>query len=139
VLHVGERAATQPLPPSRPEPAGRVVRLAGPIGRGDVSVVARRATNDLIRCGPGTVGCDVGAVDGPALPTVDVLARLALAARRGRSRMRLEHASPAILELLELCGLAEVLPCDEPGDSPGESAAGSRGTGADDSGGEMRR
>jgi ABC-type transporter Mla MlaB component len=132
VLHVGEPAGAQPLPPGRPEPSERVIRLAGPIGRGEVTAVARRARNDLIRCGPGIVRCDVEAVDESTLPTVDVLARLALAARRGRSEMRLEHASPAILELLELCGLAEVLRCDAPGDPPGESDA-------DDSGGEVRR
>lgn len=140
---MGEPAAAQPLPPGRSEPADRVIRLAGPIGRAEVMAVADRACGDLVRCGPGIVGCDVGAVDGPALPTIDVLARLALAARRGRSEMRLEHASPAILELLELCGLAEVLPCEEPGDPPGdqrgERSARSRGTGASNSGREVRR
>jgi hypothetical protein len=55
------------------------------------------------------------------MPAVEVLARLALIGRRGRYRMLLEHASPAIIDLLALCGLAEVLPC-----SP-------------DSGGEVRR
>ena len=70
--------------------------------------------------------------DESTLPTVDVLARLVLAARRGRSEMRLEHASPAILELLELCGLAEVLACAEPGAAPSEGSAA-------ESGGEMRR
>ena len=136
---MGEPAGAKPLPPGRPGPADRVIRLAGRIGRGEVTAVADRACGDLVRCGPGIVACDVGAVDGPALPTIDVLARLALAARRGRSQMRLEHASPAILELLELCGLGEVLPWDAPHDPPGESPAASRGTGADDSGGEMRR
>jgi hypothetical protein len=124
VLQVREPAAAQPLPLGRAEPADRMIRLAGSIGRGEVPAVAARACDDLIRCGPGVVTCDVGAVDGPALPTIDVLARLALAAHRARSEMRLEHASPAILELLALCGLADVLA--------------EAGAGGPDSGGEVR-
>jgi hypothetical protein len=115
-----------------------VIRLAGPIGRGEVTAVADRASAGLIRCGPGIVTCDVGAIDEPALPTIEVLSRLALAARRGRGQMRLEHASPAILELIELCGLAQVLPCAEPADQPGESSASDRATGAGGSAGEVR-
>ena len=116
-----------------------MIRLAGPIGRREVTAVAGRASEGLIGCGPGIVTCDVGAVDGPALPAIEVLARLALAARRGRGEMRLEHASPAILELIDLCGLAQVLPCTTPGDQSAEGSAGGRGTSPGDSGGEVGR
>lgn len=57
----------------------------------------------------GIVRCDVFKTGPVALPTIDVLARIALAARRSRRDIRLEHASPTILELLELCGLREVI------------------------------
>jgi hypothetical protein len=55
------------------------------------------------------VDCDLRGVDDPGLPVVEVLARLAALGRRNRHRLRLEHASPAILDLLVLCGLADVL------------------------------
>jgi hypothetical protein len=81
--------------------------------------VCARAATRIARPGSEPAVCDVRDVDRPALPTVDVLVRLALVARRSRRTMRLEHASPAILELLELCGLTEVLQTgDEPGDGP---------------------
>ncbi len=41
--------------------------------------------------------------------TVEALARLALAARRGGSQVRLCGASRELVELVELMGLAEVL------------------------------
>jgi hypothetical protein len=66
----------------------------------------------------GTVVCGLSGLVGPAMPAVEVLARLALRAHRNRQRMRLEHASPQLVELLALCGLAEVLACRS--DSGGE-------------------
>jgi hypothetical protein len=60
------------------------------------------------------VDCDLGGVDDPGLPFVEVLARLAALGRRNRHSLRLEHASPAILELLVLCGLEDVLGGDGP-------------------------
>ena len=42
--------------------------------------------------------------------TVDALARLALAARRGGSRVRLIGASPELRELVAFMGLADALP-----------------------------
>ncbi len=95
--------------------------------RDDVPHVAEVASEALADCPPGIVDCDVGATDPPTLPTIDVLARLALAARRTRREVRLEHASPAILELLRLCGLTDVL---RPAEAPGD---------ADRSGGEVVR
>jgi STAS domain len=102
----------------------RTIRLRGSIARADVDAVCARASDDL---GPGddlgaghghAVVCDLAGLDLAGMPIVDVLARLALLARRGRRRLLLEHASPAILELLALCGLSEVLPCGP--DSGGE-------------------
>ena len=47
--------------------------------------------------------------------TVDALARLHLTARRSGACVRLCHASPQLLELVEFMGLNEVLLCVEAG------------------------
>jgi anti-anti-sigma regulatory factor len=57
------------------------------------------------------VVCDVSALAGSDLATVDALAGLALVARRLGCRVRLRHASPELRELLALAGLADVVPC----------------------------
>jgi hypothetical protein len=54
---------------------------------------------------------DVGALAHPDLGTVDALARLQLASRRLGCRVRLLHASVELRELLDLTGLAGVVPC----------------------------
>jgi STAS domain len=105
-----------------PDDAPRAIELSGSIERADVEAECARASNALGQgpdAGPpGTVVCRLGGLVNPTMPAVEVLARLALIGRRGRQRMRLEHASPAILELLALCGLSEALPCGP--DSGGE-------------------
>jgi ABC-type transporter Mla MlaB component len=53
--------------------------------------------------------CDVRGAQADAA-TVDVLARLQLAAKRGGSRMRLQNASADLLALVAFMGLADVLP-----------------------------
>ena len=45
----------------------------------------------------------------PDAVLVDAIARLALAARRHRCRIRLRGASQELLELIEFAGLGEVL------------------------------
>jgi anti-anti-sigma regulatory factor len=52
--------------------------------------------------------CDLSGVQ-PSAATVDALARLALALKRQGSRLRLRHASPELVELIDFMGLAEVL------------------------------
>ena len=52
--------------------------------------------------------CDLSGVQ-PSAVTVDALARLAVALRRQGSRLRLLHASPELVELIDFMGLAEVL------------------------------
>ncbi len=56
--------------------------------------------------------CQVADVAADAV-AVDALARLALAARRSGCEVRLRGASPELLALVELIGLAEVLRCEE--------------------------
>jgi hypothetical protein len=52
--------------------------------------------------------CDLKGVQ-PTAPTVDALARLALALKREGSRLRLRHASVELIELVVFMGLADVL------------------------------
>jgi hypothetical protein len=106
-----EPAPSQPAPrqPAPPSDTARTIRVRGPIGRADVPRVTRAALTALGDCPPGIVDCHAADVDPPALPTVDVLARIALEAGRTRHQLRLEHASPELLELLALCGLLEIL------------------------------
>jgi hypothetical protein len=124
-------AAQPDAAPTQLEPPRRTIRLRGSVERADVDGVCARASADLAGCSPGVVSCELDGVEDPALPIVEVLARLALIGRRNRHRMRLEHASPAILELLRLCGLADVLADgrdaatngaadEDPGESGGE-------------------
>ena len=56
-------------------------------------------------------------VDGgpPDLAVVDHLARLTLALRRGGRAQRVEEPPPELTELLDLCGLSDLL---TPGTSP---------------------
>ena len=48
----------------------------------------------------------------PDCAIVDALARLQLAARRRNRQVRLRNASPHLMELVALAGLAGVLPCE---------------------------
>ena len=53
----------------------------------------------------GPLSCDVAAVEGPDLGTVEALARMALTARRLGRHLELRRARPELRELLELAGL----------------------------------
>jgi hypothetical protein len=73
-----------------------------------------------------SVICECARIQDPKLATIDQLARLALAARRGGGRLHLRHANAAMMELIDLAGLAEVLPLcveverePEEGEQPG--------------------
>ena len=102
-----------PLPDSRsapPDDPAATIRLRGSIARADVGSLCAGAALLIAACPPeGDVVCDVDGVAPAALPAVAVIARVALVARRNRKRMRLEHASPALIELLGLCGIAQLL------------------------------
>ncbi len=57
------------------------------------------------------IACDVSALTGPDLETVDALARLTLVSRHLGGQVLLLHAPPELRELLGLAGLADVIPC----------------------------
>jgi anti-anti-sigma regulatory factor len=58
---------------------------------------------------PRTIVCDVSALDGANAETIDLLARLQLAARRQGRTLRFLHASPALKDLIAFVGLDAVL------------------------------
>jgi ABC-type transporter Mla MlaB component len=91
--------------------AGRL-RLRGSIQRQDVQALcaeARRAIDALVTA---EIECDVSDVKGAELPTIDVVARVALAAHQNRQAVRLRCASPELLALLGLCGLSAAVGAD---------------------------
>jgi hypothetical protein len=62
------------------------------------------------------VTCDVAAIERMDLALIETLARLALECRRAGRELQLSEASPALVDLVEFVGLADVLPCmPEPG------------------------
>jgi anti-anti-sigma regulatory factor len=62
---------------------------------------------------PRTILCDLSALDAANAETIDLLARLQLAARRQGRTLRFLHASPALGDLIAFVGLDAVL-CVEP-------------------------
>lgn len=89
-------------------PSHVVFAIHGPIRRADLPGLCDRVC--AILGGAGAVAeCDVRGVE-PDAVCVDALARLQLAARRRGCCVCLVNASPALLGLVELMGLANVLP-----------------------------
>jgi anti-anti-sigma regulatory factor len=62
---------------------------------------------------PRVIVCDVGGVVAPDLHTVDALARAQLAAWRLGLVLRLRGANSELEDLLDLCGLRDVLRIEE--------------------------
>jgi len=58
---------------------------------------------------PRPIVCDLSALSGADVETIDLLARLQLAARRHDRTLRFLHASPALRELIAFVGLEGVL------------------------------
>ncbi|MEU6087634.1 STAS domain-containing protein [Streptomyces sp. NPDC047085] len=82
-----------------------VLVLRGPVTRDEVAGLCDDVRALLEVSGGGVVVCDVGALGPPGLGTVDLLARLELAARRAGGRIRLRGPDPSLLALLDLVGL----------------------------------
>ena len=111
------RAPSRAASSARPSPAAsrarqpdRAVRLPGAIDRACVDAIVERCREALAS---GVTDIDCADLVDPRLPTIEVIALLALAARRDRRRLRLEHAGPDLLELLELCGLSATIDVDD--------------------------
>lgn len=88
--------------------------IESPLRRGDLpGLFARTCALLADQCGCELLLCEVGGVAADAV-AVDALARLALAARRSRCEVRLRGASSELLGLVELVGLSDVLPSEQP-------------------------
>ncbi|HWV88225.1 MAG TPA: hypothetical protein VNZ62_22450 [Capillimicrobium sp.] len=85
--------------------------ISGPIARADLPGLCDRVCALLTETAPQIAYCDVRTVPADAV-TADALARLQLAARRCGCQVRLRGASRDLLSLLELMGLADVIPAD---------------------------
>lgn len=95
--------------------AGRilVVRVDRPIPAAHVPALTHAAARHLSTGRPDRVEVRVSGLDEPDLTTVDLLARLQLAAKRSGIPLRMVDASRRLLGLLALVGLDEALrPCD---------------------------
>jgi ABC-type transporter Mla MlaB component len=86
-----------------------VVAISGPIARSDLPGLSRRVCALLEQTGATEALCDVTGIEADAV-TVDALARLQLAARRHRCRIRLLGASKELRDLIAFMGLDAVLP-----------------------------
>lgn len=100
--------AVPPPPPDAARSTGLLV-VAWPIPEGDIAGLCERLQRVITTSDGGLVVCDVRAL--PAnCRAIEVLARLQLSARRANRTIHLQRASPALQELLELAGLADVIP-----------------------------
>src|SRR5882757_3904627 len=82
-----------------------VLVLPGPVAKDEVPRLCDDVRARLEVSGSGVVVCDVAGLGPPGLGTVDLLARLELAARRAGGRIRLLNPPPALRALLDLVGL----------------------------------
>ena len=82
--------------------------IGSPIDRTDVPALCERLCSLLARSGAAVAVCDVAGVAADAV-TVDALAQLQLTARRHSCRMRLEHPSAELRDLIAFMGLGDVL------------------------------
>ncbi|MGW7297645.1 STAS domain-containing protein [Streptomyces sp. DI166] len=78
---------------------------AGPVTQDTLTRLCDDVRALLQRSAAGVVVCDVGGLGPPGLGTVDLLARLQLAAVRAGGRIRLRDPDPALGALLGLVGL----------------------------------
>ncbi|MFG2030649.1 STAS domain-containing protein [Streptomyces sp. NPDC048825] len=82
-----------------------VLVLPGSVTRDDVPRLCEDVRARLEATGARVLVCDVAGLGPPGLTTVDVLARLQLAARRAGGRIRLRDPDPALRALLGLVGI----------------------------------
>lgn len=91
------------------DPDTLLVTIRGVIDRASAVRVGDEVRDLLRATGATLVVCDVGGLTQPNAATVDAVCRIRLAARRQRCRLRLRHASPKLLDLLDLMGLCDVV------------------------------
>jgi ABC-type transporter Mla MlaB component len=103
-----------PAPATNPSPATLTIR--GRIAAADARPLCDDASKLLAERAGDILVCDVKGLVATDAGTVDALCRLALIARRLGSPIVLQGASPELCALIDLMGLANIVPC-EGGDS----------------------
>ena len=83
--------------------------ISGPLTPADAAALCERARAELERSGAEVLVCDVAALTHPNAGTIEALARLQLTARRLGREVRLRDPSRELRELVDLCGLEDVL------------------------------
>lgn len=108
-----------PVSSPRPPPGAKTIVLLidDPLACADARWLYERVRVVLECNDADLVVCDVRALNYPDVGAVDVLARVALAARRCRLRFEVRHACVELQRLLGLMGLSDVVPT-ESGASP---------------------
>jgi anti-anti-sigma regulatory factor len=103
--------AAEPAIVLRSPPSARtiVVAIGGHIERSDVTALCDRVVAVLETSDASALICDVGCLVKPNAAVVDLLARLRVMTRRLDREMRVTNPSRYLQELLEICGLSEVL------------------------------
>lgn len=104
----GRRPMSYARPPGLPivdamTPA--VLVLVGPVTRDEVTGLSDEVRALLRTNRAGVVVCDVAGLGPPGLGSVELLARLQLAARRAGGGIRLRDPDPGLHALLDLVGL----------------------------------
>ncbi|MDX3801002.1 STAS domain-containing protein [Streptomyces sp. AK04-3B] len=82
-----------------------VLTLTGPVTPGQAAGLGDAVRALLTGAETAVVICDVAGIGPPGLLTVDLLARLQLAARRAGGRIRLRGPGPELRALLDLVGV----------------------------------
>ena len=96
-----------------PRPADAVLLIVNAVGPTATAGLCAAARAILADSQTDVIACDVSALVGPDMVTVDALARVTLVCRHLGGRVVLLEASPELRELLGLAGLADVIPCLE--------------------------
>lgn len=112
---MAEPPAARPVPPSPAQVDQRlgVVIIGGSVEPPDVAALCGRARSMLVTLAANDedpLVCEVGTLRAD-LAAVDVVARLALVARRLDRGILLYDATPALRGLIALAGLADIVPC----------------------------
>jgi ABC-type transporter Mla MlaB component len=105
------RAAAGPtkVQPSRAQQPP-VWSIGPTIERADIPELCECLEDLLVASDGGVVICDVGTIERPDIVTIELLARLQLAAQRLGGGIHLQGARPRLRELVALVGLAAALP-----------------------------
>jgi anti-anti-sigma factor len=90
-------------------PQTLVVTIAGRLDRLDAARFAALVDAQLRRRPARAVICDVGGLVAPDAAAIDAICRIRLGVRRLGGRLRLRHAPPELLDLIDLMGLCGVL------------------------------